>query len=286
MRRRNVVQQKVSRLKTRYRARALFACFSASLSLLAVAFVLDLGYWNARLSLESARRACSRYSTSDDETVVEGASFKILDRSENQTRLFASAEEYRRARGYDAASEAAVAAGLARWGLDETQNALDVARLREEDNLASRAAIDALEAFESDDALDAALAFLNDLDGDPIGSDSDYALWSFADESGDPMDAAGIVSERDFVASPLVQSARKAAAASSRVFLILTFGVFLLTPGVRAFSVTERFRAFWERLVATAVESLALNRFLFTDARRFETSKDSLTALRSVRLLI
>ncbi|MBR4750124.1 MAG: hypothetical protein IK077_00020, partial [Thermoguttaceae bacterium] len=182
MRRRNVVQQKVSRLKTRYRARALFTCFSASLSLLAVAFVLDLGYWNARLSLESARRACSRYSTSDDETVVEGVSFKNLDQSENQTRLFASAKEYRRARGYDAASEVAVAAGLARWGLDETQNALDVARLREEDNLASQAAIDALEAFESDEALDAALAFLNELD-DPVETSDDYALWSFTSES-------------------------------------------------------------------------------------------------------
>ncbi len=285
MRRRNVVQQKTSRLKTRYRARTLFVCFSASLSLLAVAFVLDLGYWNARLSLESARRACSRYSTSDDERTVECVSFSILDRSENQTRLLASAEEYRRARDYDAASEAAVASGLARWGLDETQNALDVARLREEDNLASRAAIDALEAFESDDALDAALAFLNELD-DPVETSEDYALWLFAIESGDPIDAVGIVSERDFVASPLVRSARKTADASSRVFLILTLGVFLLTPGVRAFSVTERFRAFWERLVATAFEPLALNRFLFADARRFEPPKDSTTALRSVRLLI
>ena len=285
MRRRNVVQQKVSRLKTRYRARALFVCFSASLSLLAVAFVLDLGYWNARLSLESARRACSRYSTSDGETVVEGVSFKNLDRSENQTRLFASAEEYRRARGYDAASARAVELGLARWGLGEERDALDVVQLREEDNLASQAAIDALEAFESDEALDAALAFLNELD-DPVETSDDYALWSFASESGDPIDAVGIVAERDFVAPPLAQTARKTAEASSRVFLIVTLGVFLLTPCGRVFSVSEFFRVFWESLVGSSLEPFVLNRFFFADARRSARSKDSLTALRCVRLLI
>lgn len=281
----HVVKNSVLRLGGNVRRRSVFACCSAALVLFSVAFVLDLAYWNARLSLESARRAVARFSTSDGAALSgDFSSTAILDRSENQARLLAAAEDYRRSRGYDAASSDAVDFGLARWGLSERGAALDVARLRGEDNLASRAAIDALETFEPDSDIDAALAFLNELDGEPTDSTADYELWAFASASGNPVGAVGVVSERDFTTSSRIRAARNIADASSRVFLLATLGVFLLAPRTRLFSVSELLRAFWATLVVRPFDSSP-----FTRGRSFFASRSfhaSTASSRGVRLLI
>ncbi|MBP5621283.1 MAG: hypothetical protein J6X44_04640 [Thermoguttaceae bacterium] len=284
----HVVKRRASRLDGKACRKSVVACCSAALVLFSVAFVLDLAYWNARLSLESARRANARFSTSDGAVLPRDlSSTAILDRSDNQARLFAAADDYRRTRGFDAASSDAVDAGLARWGLSDSAAALDVARLRDEDNLASRAAIDALESFEHDSDIDAALAFLNELDGELTElaeSDSDYELWAFAGASGNPIDSVGIVSERDFTASPQIQEARNIADASARVFLLATLGVFLLAPRTRLCSVLELLRAFWTSLIRRSLDFP-----LSARVRRLPASRSfyaSTAALRGVRLLI
>ncbi len=277
-------------------ALALFAFLAAG--------ALDSFYWSSRLKPEAVERALARYEkTGEARPVADAANLSDADL---KTRMLEAADEYLRSPGRVAAAEKAVDDGLAFWGVCQSGGAcaaFDFAQLRTSD---ARASFEAAEAFaeldagpqdEPDGGLDAALAFLNELDPDLDGERSGAAealAWSFAPESGNPLDSFGAVTRADFGPSAVVEAAGRAFSASARLFFLLTLGGLLgglrgETPVDSVFGLARAARALRALLdrplsaSARLTEPFAFFRFLFSSSR-FRASFPA--AVSSTRLLI
>lgn len=277
-------------------ALALFAFLAAG--------ALDSFYWSSRLKPEAVERALARYErTGEARPVADSAN---LSDANLKDRMFAAADEYLFSSGCGAAAEKAVDDGLAFWGVVETVGAgatFDFARRRNAD---ARASFQAAEAFaeldaspqeDPDGGLDAALAFLSELDPDLGGERSGAAealAWSFAPESGNPLDSFGVVTRDDFGPSAVVEAAGRAFSASARLFFLLTLGGLLgglrgETPVDSVFGLARAaraLRALLDRALSASArltEPFAFFRFSFASSR-FRVCFPA--AVSSTRLLI
>lgn len=277
-------------------ALALFAFLAAG--------ALDSFYWSSRLKPEAVERALARYERTGEARPVADAA--DLSDANLKDRMLEAADEYLRSTDRVAAAEKAVDAGLAFWGVGENGDAcaaFDFAQIRTAD---ARASFEAAEAFaeldaspqdEPDGGLDAALAFLSELDPDLDGERSGAAealAWSFAPESGNPLDSFGAVTRDDFGPSAVVEAARRAFSASARLFFLLTLGGLLgglrgETPVDSVFGLARAaraLRALLDRALSASArltEPFAFFRFLFSSSR-FRACFP--VAIASTRLLI
>ncbi|MBQ5366331.1 MAG: hypothetical protein IIU43_02490 [Thermoguttaceae bacterium] len=277
-------------------ALALFAFLAAG--------ALDSFYWSSQLKPEAVERALARYEkTGEARSVAYAAN---LSDANFKDRMLAAADEYLRSTGRVASAEKTVDDGLAFWGVGENVGvgaAFDFAKLRTAD---AQASFEAAEAFaeldaspqdEPDGGLDAALAFLSELDPDLDGGRSGAAealAWSFAPESGNPLDSFGAVKRDDFGPSAVVEAAARAFSASARLFFLLTLGGLLgglrgETPVDSVFGLARAaraLRALLDRALSASArltEPFAFFRFLFSSLR-FRASFPA--AVSSTRLLI
>jgi hypothetical protein len=284
---RRVDKARTSRGARRPCGRFFVLCGAAAFVMALAAVLLELAYWNARLALDSARRAAARYSTVDAARVDDSSSLlSTLSQAEARSGLRGAADAYRRSRNDDAAAAEAVDAGLARWGLADAADKFDFMALRVADNRASQSALDVLSTLEPDPDVAQAVAFLTELDGESIDSSAEYELWAFDVGAANPLDSLGVVASSDFGPSPTVQFARRIADASARLFLFLTLGVFLLGPRSGASLTAELLRAFFTRALCVWRQPPTVCGRLRCRAPYPKTARPSLTALSSVRLLI
>lgn len=308
------------------RPRAFVAAFAfCALLLLAASSLLDAVFVSARLSDAGAFRAALRLSTNlrfpdayAAASLPESAAphpgvdasrrFASLKRSRDERLTLAAkdwlfAEESRPS----ASKRHDVVVGLARWDVDESLAAAffesrsdaaafervsrasfrDERATAEESSRAAAEALSELAAVEPDAALDAALAFLNELGADdavelPLSaSESAEAsmLTSFF-EPGDPLESAGYVAVRDAASPAALALTTRLCAATSRLFFLLILGA---VPFAAASSWSAAFlrvlTALSRRYVVSAARRVA-GRF----QRRVLRRADALGFLSTVRL--
>lgn len=261
---------------TRTRRKILAFVWALGLLALFAGSVFDASYWSAKLSAEAVRRASSRYSTADGALASSGR-----DRSSAATEKEArrAAEDYF-ASSASPRSRAAIEREFSRWDFDRALPRRKMKAIREDDEEATRAAIDALTEFGEASELDDALAFLRELDEESCLESGERACVSLDFRSGNPLDSVAFVAPSDFAISPSV--ARRSLDASSRLFFLATLG------GLLPFSRVRRvWRTIWERALS-ALESVS--RLSVSRVARFSSRSIfpvfSLVELSSVRLLV
>ena len=255
-----------------------------ALAFLLIFSVLESSYWKSRISQEAAARASARYRTSGSlHFFVEfGDSVKF---EKNSSEILESARSYR-----SNSSEKC------------SENVASFSDMRQNDAQATLTAKDALalldELEESDDpGVVAALQFLSELDDDC--TESDEVFLAIMPGEGNPLDRLGTFVATDLVASDALQAASRLCMASSRIFFLLTLGIFLCFPEVDwacgsvlesvwdLAGIARSLRMFIERLQAVLASFVPNDAFHFPFLFSRATSRSNeLLALDSVRLLI
>ena len=255
----------------------LLFCAVSFVALLST-FFFDYVSSAVRLSDASIERALARFSVSE-ESSRSFSSDAPRSRAELDSVLTNAAQRYVQAADDRARAERVVERGLTRWDSESSEQSGCFCRERADDYCASQSAIDALAALEYDSALESAVDFLRDLDGefDAENATADYRLWAFDVNSNNPLDAVGVVSMDDFVGAATAERASRLAYATAKLFFWITLGFF--APGARI-------AAFWRTLSGAGAfcGPAVLRRRI--GLRDNCAQNHSLLALSSVRLLI
>ena len=214
-----------------------------TLGCVVVLFGLESARASYRLSNAVVQRASQRRSTKDD-ALVTSLDTSPTSTREFQTQLRERAERLLDERAFGDATRDAVERGLRRWNLNDARDCSSFLETRRDDRRATREALEVFEDLEgdADDALDAAIQFLSELDVDDRSNDETFALWSFDVVRGDPMSSVGIVSRADFEPTLSTRLSERAREASTRLFFLLTLGAFVFSrPSVSAARISFHF---------------------------------------------